>query len=93
VKEDRTGARRLCRGNPGMVRDLVPGHAEPKDYFEGTVRYQRGRVTCLECSGMIVRGDVSSLHNLTRFRITEKQGGLNKWSACASFMFPGIGQL
>ena len=93
VKEDRAGARRLYRGNPGMVRALVRGHVEPKDYFEGTVRYRRGRVTRVGCSGMIVRGDVSSLQNLTRFRRTEKQGGLNKWSACASFVFPGIGQL
>jgi hypothetical protein len=56
VKEDRADARQLYRGNPGMIRALVPGHVEPKDYFEGTVRYQRGRVTCLECGGVIVRG-------------------------------------
>ena len=43
--------------------------------------------------GVTVRGDVSSLRNLTRFRGTQGQGGLNKWSACGSFMFPGIGQL
>ena len=40
---------------------MVPGQVELKDHFEVTVRYRRGKVACLGCSGMIVRGDVSSL--------------------------------
>ena len=61
MKEEKAGARRLYRSSPGMAGDMVPGQVELKDHFEGTVRYQRGRVTRLGCSGMIVRGDVSSL--------------------------------
>lgn len=93
MKEDRAGARGLYRGSPGMARALVPGQVELKDHCEVTVRYPGGKVACPGWSGMIVRGDVSSLQNLTRFRRTKRQGGLNKWSACASFIFLGIGQL
>lgn len=61
MKEDKAGARRLYRSSPGMARAMVPGQVELKDHFEVTVRYGRGKVACLGCSGMIVRGDVSSL--------------------------------
>jgi len=94
VKEDRAGARRLYRSSLGMARALVPEQVELKDHFEVTVRYRRGKVACPGWSGMIVRGGgVSSLQNLTRFQRTEKQGELNKWSTCASFVLPGVGQL
>jgi hypothetical protein len=56
MKEDKAGARRLHRSSPGMARAMVPGQVELKDHFEVTVRYRRGKVACLGCSGMIVRG-------------------------------------
>ena len=56
MKEDKAGVRRLYRSSPGMARAMVPGQVELKDHFEVTVRYQWGKVACLGCSGMIVRG-------------------------------------
>jgi len=56
MKGGQAGARRLYRSSPGMARAMVPGQVELKDHFEVTVRYRRGKVACLGCSGMIVRG-------------------------------------